>query len=239
MRERKVRLLIISIIVSILVLCAIPAVIISKDTLVVLYGIREYRTIRLVTIIISIIVAITLPIISLRINVMRDKDITTKVDEDFVLTVTSDIEELKSIYRSKWRSDFGYVEDILQDVATILNYYLTIGDEIKDESLVDLADTRGVLHKVIEASTRYLKHATRVMRVMGRKDASEVRDEVKRCAIGISELRKKAQDFTMSILDYIQNADTNGNDAAEYMASFREVVLGEIDLVDKYIKGED
>lgn len=238
MRKKKVRLLIISLVISILLLCAIPYVLVSKDSFVVLYGIRAYRTIRLSTIIISSILAVLLPVTALRINVVREKDMTTKVDDKLMMSVKKDLEDLESIYKSKWEYEFGYVGVILQDVATIMNYYLTIGDEVKDESLVDLADTRGVLHKVIEASTRYMKHAIRVMRVMGKKDIIEVRIELKKCAEGTSNLRKKAQDFTMSVLDYIQNADANGEDAEAYMNSFKEVVLGEIDLIDKYIKGE-
>ena len=241
MREKRWKLLIISFVISILVLCIIPVVIIQKDVLVVQYGIREYRTIRMASIIGSIVIAVLSPIIALRINIVKSKKLELEFDNKLLEDVLAELTELMELSKTKkWKYEFeSEVAGISADVGSVINYYKELGDEIKNEDLVDLVDARGVLVKVLQAMLHYLKQTTRVLKVMSPKDVRVVREEITKHRASIGDMQKNAQEFTMSVLKYIEDKDGDSKEAFEYMSSYKEVILGEVSLIDKYLKEGD
>lgn len=234
MKKRNLLTLIPCILLCILFLCSIPIVGLLKDTIVIMYGIQKFRTIRTCCVV-GFTVSLLILAVGFKKSKIKERTITD-TDVELVLKVTSSIDELKKLYSTTWYPNVPDVDKIVQDVAVVAQYYVSIGDEIKDEALVDLAETRNVLAKVLKAMLNQMSQLSRVMRVMTPRDVAQVREEAAECREGTAKLCKTSQDFVMSILDYIKDIDSgdSSDEAIIHINSFKEVVLGELDLVDKY-----
>ncbi len=235
MRKRSISILTIGIIVSILTLTTIPIIYLMKDNFIVMYGIQRYRSIRVVGTVLPIVISAVTLFISIKLSFTKKKRNVNNLDNDLLTEVKSDIKTLEEIVSQKWYYAFLEMEEIIEDVNAVIGYYKSIGEELNDEKYFELADTRSVLAKVLKAISRYLEQVNRVLRVMNKSDLSEVHQEVTICYNGINALRSKAQDFVMSVLDYMRE-DNAEEDALIHICSFKEVILDEVSLVDKYIK---
>lgn len=235
MKNKKICIRITGVIISILILMIIPLVILLRDNLVIIYGIQSYRNIRMISIISSILASVLSISFAFILSNKCKKEIVNVIDTELLISIQNDITALKAVVSKKWAYEFLEIEDIIQSVDAVVGYYKSIGDELMDGVHFELADTRSVLAKVLKAMSHYITQATRVMRVMSKDDIKEVSVEVHKCYEGVDELKNKAQDFVMSILDYMKD-DSAEDDALTHICSFKEVILSEINLVDKYIK---
>lgn len=227
---------IVSLVVAIAVTLANVIVNLCKDAIIVNYGLQGYRSITSVTLVLAIvmwIVSIVLVVLKLS---KKKPAVEFTVDKDLMERVQRSCSDLEKIVSKAWLSEKKYVLDIIQDISYVANYYKEIGEEVKNVSCVELADADDVLHSVIVSMLHSAEQCSRTMRIMGSNDLDSVHKAVTESYSKVHDMKTKSEDFVTSIIKYMGDQDSKNDSAAlSHITSFKEVILGELDLADKYI----
>ena len=222
--------LVVHIVLSIVILISLN----SNDTIIV-FGIRKARLLRGTCIGVTLLILVILVLLIVRTLVKKEKTVTVNtVDKDLLQTVNHEVSGLNDIISTKWKIQERTVREIISDLESVVYYYKSMQKEINISDNYDISDTCEVLEKVIEAMLQYIRHAARVLRIMNKSDHNSVTKELDNTATYVKELRDKAQDFIMSVLDYMKD-DTAKETALDNISSFKEIVLNEVSLIDEYL----
>ena len=222
--------LVVHIVLSILILISL-----NSNGTIIIFGIRKARLLRGTCI--GVILLILVVLISLIIRTLFKKEKTVSVntvDKDLLQIVSSEVSGLNDIISKKWKIQERTIREIISDLESVVDYYKSMQKEINISDNYDISDTCEVLEKVIEAMLQYIRHAARVLRIMNKSDHNSVTRELDSTATYVKELRDKAQDFIMSVLDYMKD-DTAKETALDNISSFKEIVLNEVSLIDEYL----
>ena len=207
----------------------------NRELVIINYGLRGYESCKtgtLVTSILAWIVCVMMFILKLRkkapeVEFTLDRKLLNKVDEE--------CKELARHCEGSWRIESGNIAKIIQDVMYVEKYYAELGNEVKKAGCVELSDADDILHSVLTAMSNHVTQLLRVMRVLGTGDTKSVHDEIVSRKTQIRNLKTKAEDFVTSVLKYMGDRDGDDSDAAlAHISSFKEIILGELDLADKY-----
>jgi hypothetical protein len=217
-------------IISVIVLVAL-----KSDDIIIVFGIQTARllnTVSIIVIALGVLVLVTAMMLTL-FKKEKEKSVNV-VDKDLLQVVEHEISDLNSIVSKKWQIQKRTIIQITSDLEDVIEYYKSMQKEINIADDYDISDTCEVLEKVIEAMLQYIRHIARVLRIMSKSDHNSVTRELDNTAIYVKELRDKAQDFIMSVLDYMKD-DTATENALDNISSFREIVLNEVSLIDQYL----
>ena len=227
---------IVSLVVAIVVTLANVIVNLCKDAIIVNYGLQGYRSITSATLVLAIVMwIVSIILVVLKIS-KKKSDVEFTVDKELMERIQrscSDLDKQSSLY---WMSEKECVMDIIDDICYVANYYTEIGNEVKNVSCVELADADDVLHDVIVSMLHSVEQCSRTMRIMGSNDLDSVHKVVTESYSKVHDMKTKAEDFVTSIIKYMGDQDSKNDSAAlSHITSFKEVILGELDLADKYI----
>lgn len=207
----------------------------KSDNIIILFGIQTARLLNSICIGVISLGVLVLAVSILIILFKKEKENTVNVvDKDLLQIVEHEISDLNSIVSKKWQIQKRTIVQITSDLEDVVEYYKSMQKEINIADDYDISDTCEVLEKVIEAMLQYIRHIARVLRIMSKSDHNSVTRELDNTAIYVKELRDKAQDFIMSVLDYMKD-DTAKENALDNISSFREIVLNEVSLIDQYL----
>lgn len=207
----------------------------KSDNIIILFGIQTARLLNSICMGVISLGVLVLAVSILIILFKKEKENTVNVvDKDLLQIVEHEISDLNSIVSKKWQIQKRTIVQITSDLEDVVEYYKSMQKEINIADDYDISDTCEVLEKVIEAMLQYIRHIARVLRIMSKSDHNSVTRELDNTAIYVKELRDKAQDFIMSVLDYMKD-DTATESALDNISSFREIVLNEVSLIDQYL----
>ena len=233
---KKKKLVTISVILILFFILSTILLFISKtDTIVILFGIQTARMLRTSITIIAIIGVSILLITFLLTLFKKEKEHTVNtIDKCLLESIHQELSELKTLGSKKWSIRQSDITKIINETNCVIEYYKQMQKEIDIANNYDISDTCEILEKVLEAILQYLRHAVRLLNVMSKSDHNMVSEELDKTKLCISNLKEKAQNFIISILDYMKDDEIEEN-ALDNIASFKELILDEVDLVDKYI----
>lgn len=217
-------------IISVIVLVAL-----KSDDIIIVFGIQTARllnTVSIIVIALGVLVLVTAMMITL-FKKEKEKSVNV-VDKDLLQVVDQEISDLNTIASKKWQIQKRTIISITEDLNCVVDYYKSMQKEISVAENYDISDTCEVLEKVIEAMLQYIRHILRVLRIMNKSDHNSVAKELDKTAAYVKDLKAKAQDFIMSVLDYMKD-DTATESALDNISSFREIVLNEVSLIDEYL----
>lgn len=207
-----------------------------KNTIVVNYGIQLYRNLRVGAIVLVAIAVVSVVVAIVFSKIKTIDKVEFDVDIELCDKATEVCSELRELSRKKWVSEKDKISRIISDIGIVVNYYESLGDEELEVSHAELTDADDVLYKVISAMLHNAEQLLRFMRVMSSNDTTTVHNEVRICCDRNNALTVKAQDFVTSVLGYMRSSDNSDErQALSKICSFKEVILGELDLADKYI----
>lgn len=222
--------LVIHIVLSVIILISL-----KSNDIVIIFGIRRARLLRSTSTAVALLILIVLISLIVRTLFKKEKVVTVNtVDKDLLQVISHEVSGLNDIVSKKWKIQEHTVRGIISDLESVVDYYKSIQKEINISDNYDISDTCEVLEKVIEAMLQYIRHAARVLRIMSKSDHNSVTREIDNTATYVKELRDKAQDFIMSVLDYMKD-DTATETALDNISSFKEIVLNEVSLIDEYL----
>lgn len=211
---------------------------ISSRVMIITLGLNKYKLLKMACLILTILsVAITV-VISIIFNVKEKNRVDYTVDDNTLTRANKIIEEIKSFGINKFGSkNVQQVKIILEDIAIVLKYYTSLESEVQASGLFELSDADDILGKVLNSmllSTEQMLRATRVLYV---RDGGELTEAVNKCYTDVHNMKSKALDFINSILNYMNNKES-GEDTSvlEDINVYKEVILEELDLVNKYLK---
>lgn len=209
---------------------------IAEDTLVINIGIVALRQVRIFVEVICLICFMWMLIV----GVAYFKK--PKVKEGFNVdgAVRKRIEAALCLFSSFELSHndntWFLLNNIREDVKTVLNFYLSLNDLVVDEKYSALYDTDDILEAVLNSMLQHVVQLDRYYHVMYGSDANSFRAECKKCSERTHALRQNAQEFVQAVLKYMNDADvTDDASALAHIQSFKNVILGEVDLADKYL----
>lgn len=207
----------------------------KSDNIIILFGIQTARLLNTICIAIIVLGVLVLLTSMMLILFKKEKEKSVNVvDKDLLQTIEQEVSELNSLASKKWQIQKRTIIGITEDLESVVEYYKSMQKEINVSDDYDISDTCEVLEKVIEAMLQYIRHIARVLRIMNKSDHNSVTRELDNTAAYVKELKDKAQDFIMSVLDYMKD-DTATESALDNISSFREIVLNEVSLIDQYL----
>lgn len=224
------------ILICCLLYASILGIFLSKNSIVINYGIAKFRIFLIFSIVISIMFTILILVIFILSKSKKKSVVEYTIDNSVVEKAKSLIVELTTVSRTKWKKDVELINKIVMDLNNVLSYYQSMEKEVENLDNPELSDADDILSRVIQSMSYNINQLLRFMRVMNNNDENTIKIEINKCYEQNSNLSRTAQDFVKSILNYVNN-DKDGDNAKaiSYINSFKNIVLGELDLTDKYI----
>lgn len=213
----------------------------SSRQLIINYGVRGYENIKISIICAFITFVVVLIGFSVVVKIKTKNLVDYVADEKLVARANNTLTELRKL-QGKSSDYYEEIGTIYQDLNMVLDYYTSIGVEIRESGYHELSDADDILYKVLVSMLCNIDHLVRVLHVLNKKDTDKLNEEVNNCKTLIGDMKNKALDFITSILDYMHNSDSGNMALAfSYVNNYKKVILGEIDtnLISKYLKDQN
>lgn len=209
---------------------------IASRTMIITMGLTNYRQTRLLCLIGTIIFIVLTIVLAITSNVKRKNTVDYITDKKLIADIKETDHELLSISYERNSKLHKRIIDIHTDLNAVLEYYISFEDVIQSSGQFDLGDTDDILAKVLVTMKKNVDHFIRTTKVLYVRDGGEIEAASVKCHSETRDMKNKALDFTTSILDYMHNSDKeNMSDALDSINAYKEVILDELSLVDKYL----
>ena len=209
---------------------------IAHRTMIIIMGLQTYRMVKSICLICSIVTFILTCILLVTSKLKKKKIVDYAVDKKLVAEIETITENLLSIKCSVNVSYPDRIHIIYTNLMTVLEYYKSLEEVIKNSGQFDLSTSDEILAQVLTTMKKSVEHFIRVARILGPADRDEIEKELEKCYTETHSLKTKSLDFTTSILNYIHNNDgENVSDALDSISAYKEVILNELSIVEKYL----
>lgn len=219
---------------------ALGAVLVNRDTIVIIKGIRTWRMLRIVaTAPVALSAAVSVASI---IRLLKAPDPVPAIpDAPAKKSLTESdrqalYQELKSFKSGKW-AGMAAIGGLLDQLDSMDEYQEEMG-RLLDQTEYLKEKPAEIVQRVEDCMYVNIKKLLNYMRIIQLKSRETMAAKIRECAEKNADLLKKTDDFVVAVVDYVNGDMVPGEEqkTKDYVDSYMFVVLEAIELPETYLR---